>query len=171
MLTVGHVLFKGFSVCIKFVNSIQEFFISDLFFFKNHTVSLFFKGTGIQNLITSAGIGRKWDQKVGFMKGAEFADRVGTCSGDYDIGQCEKIRKFLFDVFVLYIAFGSLKRFIHFALTAEMDYLEVFQKFRKDLANVFIYRCCTQASADNEQYWFIFCEIAETSACFFVTGK
>ena len=81
MLTVGHVLFKGFSVCIKFVNSIQEFFISDLFFFKNHTVSLFFKGTGIQNLITSAGIGRKWDQKVGFMKGAEFADRVGTCSG------------------------------------------------------------------------------------------
>lgn len=47
LLAGGHGFLKGAAVVIKLVDRIKELLIGDLFFFKNHTVALFFKRTGI----------------------------------------------------------------------------------------------------------------------------
>ena len=96
------------------------------------------------------------------MKGTDLADRIGACTGNHNIGQCEEIRKLFLDVFVLYIPFGTLEGLVHFALAAEMDDLELFQKFRKDLADVVIDRGCTETSADHHKDRFVGSEIRRT---------
>ena len=103
------------------------------------------------------------------MKSTDFADCIRACTGDHDIGQCEEIREFFLDVFVLYITFSTIERLIHFAFAAEMDDLEFFQKFRKDLADMVVDRGCTEASADYHKDRFVGSESAELSAGFFVT--
>ena len=57
LLAGGHGFLEGAAVVIKLVDRIKELLIGNLFFFKNHTVALFFKRTGIQDLVTAACIG------------------------------------------------------------------------------------------------------------------
>ena len=56
----------------------------------------------------------------------------GTGTGDDNIGQSKQISQFLPDIFILYITFCIDKTFVQFALAAQMDYLKILQKFRKE---------------------------------------
>ena len=151
------------------MDRIQKFLISDFFFLKYHAESLFFERTGIQDLVTTAGISRQRNQKIWFVKSTDLTDGVCTCAGDYHVRQGKKIRKFFFDIFILNIAFGTFEGFVHFTLAAEMDHLESFQKFRENLADMVIYRGCAKASADHHQYRFVRSKSTELTAGFLIT--
>jgi len=103
------------------------------------------------------------------VKSTDLTDCIRACTGDHDIGQREEIRELFFDVFILYITFSTIERLIHFAFAAEMDNLEFFQKFRKNLADMVVDRGCTEAPADYHKDRFVGSESAELSAGFFVT--
>ena len=45
------------TVIIKLMDRIKELLVSNLFFLKNHAVTLFFERTGIEDLVTAACIG------------------------------------------------------------------------------------------------------------------
>ena len=98
---------------------------------------------------------------MGFGQGADLTDGVGSGPGDYQVGQGKEVRQFFADVFVLYVAFGAFQGGIQFVLSAEMDYLEVLQEFREDLADGVVDDHRAQASADHQDDGLIGCEVAE----------
>ena len=49
-----HGFFEGKAVIIKLMNGVKKLLIGNLLLFKNHAVFLFFEGTGIQDLVTTA---------------------------------------------------------------------------------------------------------------------
>ena len=57
LLPCGHCLLVGMAVCIKPADRIQKLLISDLFFLQHHAVALAFEGTGVKDLVASAGAG------------------------------------------------------------------------------------------------------------------
>ena len=59
--------------------------------------------------------------------------------------------------------------FVHFSLTAQMNHLEILQKFRKDLADMIINRGSTKTAADDHEDWLIGSETTELTAGLFIT--
>ena len=56
------------------------------------------------------------------------------------------------------------------ASVTQMDFLKFFQKFRKNLADIFINRCSTKTAANNHENRFIICETTEFAGCFLVSA-
>ena len=79
-----HGFFEGMTVIIKLMNGIKKLLIGNLLLFKNHAVSLFFEGTGIQDLVTAACIGGQRDQEIWFVEGTDLTDCISSCTGDYN---------------------------------------------------------------------------------------
>ena len=94
------------------------------FFLQNHGEALTFEGTGIQDLIAAACLGRERDQKSRFLQCQKLADRIGSGSGDNQITCCEQVSQFLLDIFVLDLSGSTFEGFIQFAFAAQMDDLE-----------------------------------------------
>ena len=164
-----HGFFEGKAVIIKLMNGVKKLLIGNLLLFKNHAVSLLFEGTGIQDLVTTACIGGQRDQEIGFMESTDLTDCISSCTGDYNVCQGKEIRQFVFDIFVLNISGSTGQFFVHFSLTAQMDHLEILQKFWKDLADMVINRGSTKTSTDDHKDWFISSETTELTAGFLIT--
>ena len=164
LVSLCHGIYIGLAVRIQPADGGEEFFVGDFLFLEDHAVALALKGTGIQDLVAAARVGRQRDQKVRFVERVDFADRVGACPGDHDVGEGKKVGKFLFDVFKLNIALGVFQAFIGFSFAAEMDHLEFFQKFRKDTADMLVDRSCAEASADDHEDRLLAGKAAETAA-------
>lgn len=105
-----HGFFEGKAVIIKLMNGVKKLLIGNLLLFKNHAVSLFFEGTGIQNLVTTACIGGQRDQEIWFMESTDLTDCISSCTGNHNVCQGKEIRQFVFDIFVLNIS-GSTGQF------------------------------------------------------------
>ena len=73
-----HGFFEGMTVIIKLMNGIKKLLIGNLLLFKNHAVSLFFEGTGIQDLVTAACIGGQRDQEIWFVEGTDLTDCISS---------------------------------------------------------------------------------------------
>ena len=164
-----HGFFEGMAVIIKLMNGIKKLLIGNLLLFKNHAVSLFFEGTGIQDLVTAACIGGQRDQEIWFMESTDLTDCISSCTGDHNVCQGKEIRQFIFDIFVLNISGSIGQFFVHFSFTAQMDHLEILQKFRKDLADMIINRGSTKTAADDHEDWLIGSETTELTAGLFIT--
>lgn len=95
MAAPGHCVDVFLTVFIETVDGLQQFFRRQLFFLQHHAVALFLEGTGIQNLVAAAGVGRQGDQQVGLCKCADFTDCIGAGTGDDKVRQGKKIRQFL----------------------------------------------------------------------------
>ena len=57
------------------------------------------------------------------------------------------------------------------ALSAKMDNLEFFQKFRENFAYIIIDRGCAKTAADDHKYRFVSCETTEFASGFGTSGK
>ena len=110
--------------CIK-----ERVFVKFLFL-QNQAESLAFKGACIQNLISAACFCRKRNQEIRFSESEKLTDRISSGSGDNDICKCEYIPELVLDIFKLAVSLCISERFVHLALSAEMDNLEVAEKFR-----------------------------------------
>ena len=121
---------------VKFSDCVEKRFVCNFFFFQNHAEALTLEGTGIENLVSAACLCRERNQKVRFIQGFDLTDGIGTGTGDDNIGQSKQISQFLPDIFILYITFCIDKTFVQFALAAQMDYLKILQKFRKDQTDI-----------------------------------
>src|SRR5699024_1627173 len=64
---------------------------------------------------------------------------------------------------VLAVPFQILERFIQLSASAQVDYLEISQKFWKDFADVFIDGSSTLTSSDDHQHGFVFGEAGKFS--------
>ena len=89
------------------------------------------------------------------MQRADFTDGVSSCTGDHDIRESEEVCQFFFDIFELDVAIRTGKTFVCFALAAEMDDLELFQKFREDTADMAVDRSRSETSADHHEHRFL----------------
>ena len=67
MAASGHCINKSLAFSIQLADCCEKSFLCDFFFFENHAEPLTLEGTGIEDLVTAAGIGRKRDQKVRFL--------------------------------------------------------------------------------------------------------
>ena len=103
------------AVIIEIMNCTEKCFVRKFLFFKHHTESLTLERTGVENLITTACIGRQRNQKIWFVQGEKLADSIGSGSGDYNVGQCEEVTQLFFDIFELCVAFRSVQRRIELA--------------------------------------------------------
>ena len=66
MAAPGHCVDVFLTVFIETVDGLQQFFRRQLFFLQHHAVALFLEGTGIQNLVAAAGVGRQGISRLGF---------------------------------------------------------------------------------------------------------
>ena len=121
-------------------------------FFQNNTISLAFKRTGIENLVTTACICRKRNQKIRFVKCKKFADCISSCTGYYDICQCKEILELIFDIFKLSVSIQILQRVINLSFAAEVYDLKILQKLWKDAADSFIDCNRTKTSANDHDH-------------------
>ena len=85
------------AVIIEIMNCTKKCFVRKFLFLEHHTESLTLERTGVENLITTACIGRQRNQKIWFVQGEKLADSIGSGSGDYNIGQCEEVTQLFFD--------------------------------------------------------------------------
>ena len=153
------------------MDGLQQFFRRQLFFLQHHAVALFFERTGIQNLVAAAGVGRQGDQQVGLCKCADFTDCIGAGTGDDKVCQGKKIRQFLFDILVLHVAFGMFQGWIDLVFAAQVNDLEIFQKFRKDLTDRTVDGNGSQAASDDQNDRFFRGEAAEFQRLKLIAGE
>ena len=103
-------------------------FRAELFLLDHDAESLFLEGFRVEDLVSAAGGGGQGDQQVRFAQFEQLTDRVGSGSRYDDVGEREKIRKLLLDVFVLYISCSTRERFVKISVSAEVDDLKRFQQ-------------------------------------------
>ena len=65
---IFHCLNVRLTVLIKVRDCFQEDIMIQFLFFQNNTVSLTFERTGVQDLVTTTCICRKWNQKIRFVQ-------------------------------------------------------------------------------------------------------
>ena len=69
-----------FTVLVEGLYGLKEGFLSQFFFLQDFAVSQAFEGTGVENLVSAAGICGKWNQKIRFFQSTDFTDCVGSGS-------------------------------------------------------------------------------------------
>ena len=67
MAAFGHGIDVRLSVLIQLTNGVKECAFCDFFFLKYHAESLTFEGTGVENLVSAAGICGKRNQEIWFL--------------------------------------------------------------------------------------------------------
>ena len=105
------------------------------------------------------------------MQLADFADCIGTCTGNDKIGSSQQVTKFFFDEFILYITGDIIQFLLRLAFSAKMNNLEIFQKFRKNLTDIVVYRSCAETAANNHNYWLVSSETTEFTTSVRISGK
>ena len=108
-----------------FIDCLQERFTCKGLFFENSAESLFCERVGVQDLVSTAGGGRKRNQNIGFSESQNLTYGIGSRSGQDQIGGSEQMPERFIHIFILNIAFHTNQTFVQITFATDMYNLEI----------------------------------------------
>lgn len=124
-MTGSHSFLVLLMIFVNLMNGIKKLLVGDVFFLKEHTESLISGMFCIQDCPPLLAAAERGMRMFGLQKSENFADCIGTCTGNDKIGSSQQVTKFFFDEFILYITGDIIQFLLRLAFAAQMDNLEI----------------------------------------------